>query len=121
MTLAAVLLAAGMSACSSHPQPHAAKSASASVTASKPLTIRLPGVAVVTAPAGTFRGHGRMTVTAGHAVMPYGGSLVPAGSGIDVKFSGVTLVRPLTITFNVGRKPSPGDVPVVAHQLAGGS
>ena len=119
--LAVVVAAAGASGCGSGPRAGFVRSVSVAVSSSRPLRAAVAGVATVTAPAGSFRGHGKVTVTAMQAPLPYGGSLTAAGSGIDVTFSGVTLARPLTITFDVTGRPRPDAVPVVAHRLAGGS
>src|ERR1019366_6074522 len=55
------------------------------------------------------------------ASLPSGTSLSAAGTGIDVTFSGVTVSRPLTITFDVADRPAAADVPVVAHRLPDGA
>jgi hypothetical protein len=100
---------------------HAVSSLHIKVSSSQALHVTLPEVATLTAPTGSFRGDGQITITEGRAALPFASSLTPAGNGIDVTFSGVTLVRPITITFDVAAKPRPGDIPIVAHQLADGS
>ena len=123
MALTAAVVAAGISGCSSGPQRAASHSATAEVSPSRPLRVTVPGVATVTAPAGSFRGRGTITVAPVRAVrasLPYGTSLSAAGTGIDVTFSGVTVSRPLTITFDVADRPAAADVPVVAHRLPDG-
>jgi hypothetical protein len=122
-TFAAVsLLIAAMSACSGpaqasrHTGPVAVPASS-----SRALRATLPTVATVVGSAGSFVGHGSVTVTAAHAELPYAGSLSAAGTGVNVRFSGVRLVRPLVLTFDVRGKPGPEAMPVVAHQMANGS
>jgi hypothetical protein len=113
-------MAAGIGGCGGGPRPAAAHSVTIAVSPSRPLRVTIPGVATVTGPAGSFRGHGTVTVAPVHVPLPYGGSLAAAGTGIDVRFSGVTLSRPLTITFDVTGRPGRRDVPVVAHRLPDG-
>src|ERR1039458_6714102 len=100
--------AAGIGGCSSGPQRAASHSATAEVSPSRPLRVTVPGVATVTAPAGSFRGRGTITVAPVRAVrasLPYGTSLSAAGTGIDVTFSGVTLMG---VTGSVPRRtPAP--------------
>jgi len=66
------------------------------VSPSRPLQVTVPGVATVRGPRGAFRGRGTVTVRPVRAPLPFRGSLVAAGTGIDVTFSGVMLARPLT-------------------------
>jgi hypothetical protein len=123
--MAVAVAASGASACSSGSSSagHArvADTVHVKVSSSRPLHVTLPRIATLTAPAGAFRGQGQVAITTAGAALPYGGSLTAAGTGIDVAFSGVTLVRPITISFDVAARPQPGDIAVVAHQLADGS
>jgi hypothetical protein len=86
------------------------------------MRVVLAGGVTISARAGSFRGHGQVVIRLRPAPsLPFGGSLTAAGAGVDVAFEGVTLARPLMVTFRVGHKPRPGDVPVVAHHLPDGA
>jgi hypothetical protein len=121
IALAVATATAGAGGCSSEPHPVPLHPVKTAVSPSQPLRVTLPQVATVTAPAGSFRGHGTITVTPVRIALPYGGSLSAAGTGIDVTYSGVTLSRPLTISFDTTAKPGQHDVPVVAHRLDNGT
>jgi hypothetical protein len=122
VALAVAVAGAGLTACGTGPQARAeVRSVTVPVSQSRPLRVTVPQAAILSAPAGTFRGHGSISILVRQATLPYGGGLVAAGKGIDVRLSGVTLARPLSISFAVVGRPQPGDVPVVAHQLADGS
>jgi hypothetical protein len=111
----------GMAGCGSGPQrATSAGPVTVRVSASRALRVTVPGVATVTGPRGAFRGHGTVTVRPVRSALPFGNSLTAAGTGIDVTFSGVTLARPLTLTFAITGKARRGDVAVVAHRLPGG-
>lgn len=89
--------------------------------ASAALHLALPGVADLTGPPRSFRGHGKLTVAAERVRLPAGLGLTAAGRGIEVTISGVKLTGPLTIGFDITGKAAPGDIAVVAHELPGGS
>ena len=95
-----------MAGCDGGPR-HAAAAGpvTVAVSPSRPLQVTVPGVATVTGPRGAFRGRGKVTVRPVQAQLPFGNSLTAAGTGIDVTFSGVTLSRALTISFDtVGKR-----------------
>lgn len=119
--MALVAAMAGVVACGSGPQRAvSARPVTVTVSSSRALRVTVPGVATVAGPRGAFRGHGTVTVRPVRSALPFGNSLRAAGTGVDVTFSGVTLARPLTLTFDVTREPRRGDVAVVAHRLPGG-
>jgi len=76
----------------------------------------IPQVARISAPKRTFRGKGVMVVRRVKARTKKGlrSALRPAGFGIDVRFRGTKLRRPLTVAYRVGKRP-PGFKPRYTH------
>lgn len=118
--LSLVMLVSGLAGCSGSADP-AAKSVTVAVSASRAVHVTVPGVATVSGSAGSVRGTGKISVMAVRPPLPFGGALQSAGTGIDIRFSGVRLVRPLTIRFATVGRPPAGTVPVVAHRESDGA
>lgn len=86
---------------------------------SQPIRIIVPGVATITGPADA------LSAAATIAATPVTGRFTdtgvqPAGTGVDLAFSGARLIRPLTVTFPTHTAPT-GTVPVAVHQADDGS
>lgn len=112
------LLLAGAVGCSSGArQP----SASATVSPGTALRLTLPGVGTVSGSAGSFQGTGTVTAVPVHIPLPFGSGMSAAGTGIDVKFSGLRLTRPLTIVFDSTGQAGRDAIPVIAHRQADGA
>jgi hypothetical protein len=120
VALCTALLAAGITtACSSSPRSNPA--VTVAVSAGHSIRVVVPHVATITGLIGSVRGTGSLTATVVRSALPFGDALRSAGEGVDVQFSGVRLIKPLTITFAGARTRPVGMVPVVAHHLPDGA
>ncbi|MFI7598197.1 hypothetical protein [Actinoplanes sp. NPDC049681] len=89
---------------------------SVEVAPERPLAVDIPGVGAITGDKGTFSRPGTVEIQPRSADLSATTGVTTAGSGLDVSFHGTALRRPLSLTFDAVPAPSPGAVPVVAHQ-----
>ena len=86
------------------------------------LDLELPGVARITAPAGTFATPGTITLTPARPNGAVVSGTYIAGPGVDVAFAGTKPVRPLRVAFaEFSPAQSADQLPVALHQLPDGS
>jgi hypothetical protein len=87
----------------------------------QPLAVSIPGVAALTGPVGAVSGTGSATINTVTGAFPPDTGIATGGTGVDVSFAGVTLTRPLTITYDTKGKPDDAAIPIVAHQVENGN
>lgn len=96
----------------------------AEVTPDRPFELNMPGVAHLSAPAGSFTRPGSLRVT----VVPATRKQEPAGAlpftaggpGVHVSFTGTRPVRPITVSYPMAAVPQ-GSVPLALHQADNGT
>lgn len=91
------------------------------VDPAKALTVTVPDIGTLTAEQGSFDRPGIMTVSPARAVPPSGDGVTVTEPGVDVKFNGFKITKPLTLTLAAGVKPAAGAVPVLAHRADDGT
>jgi len=79
--------------------------------------VRIPGIGRISGPAGAFSRAGTITIRGQRAAFAVRIELRPAGLGIGVWFHDTALRKPLSLTFDVGARPNPQAVPVIARLL----
>jgi hypothetical protein len=87
------------------------------VSPSTALSVRIPGIGRISGPAGAFSRAGTITIRGQRAAFAVRTELRPAGLGIGVWFHDTALRKPLSLTFDVGARPNPQAVPVIARLL----
>src|SRR5688572_22884085 len=94
------------------------------VAPTEPVNVPIPGVGHVTGAPGAFATAGTMLISRLGSNEPTNDILVTSSVGLDVRFEGTSLVKPLTIVFDdteAMRLVPPDAAPIVLHRPQAGA